>query len=123
LEILGDGRQRKPYLLVEDCLTAMTWGYQRAGLENSKPVDIFNIAVDSTTSAHDIGRMVIEEMGLRDVSITFTGGEQGWPGDQSQVRMSGRKLADLGWHASKSSDDAVREAIGRLLRTELTSVI
>jgi len=121
LEILGDGHQRKPYLLVEDCLAAMGFAFQSASLTETQPVDIFNIAVDSTTSAQAIGHMVIEEMGLKGVSVTFTGGEQGWPGDQPQVRMSSAKLASMGWNASRTSDDAVREAIRRMLRQKVAS--
>ena len=53
----------------------------------------------------------IEEMGLRDVTITHTGGARGWPGDVPKVRLSTAKMEALGWRPKMSSDEAVRRAI------------
>lgn len=86
----------------------------------SKPLDVFNMAGDTATSVQDTGRMVIKEMRLDDATASHVDGEQGWPEDQPQVRMSGRKLANLAWNASTSCDDVVSEAIRRLIRAEVT---
>ena len=54
-------------------------------------------------------------MGLKNVTYTFTGTERGWPGDQPVVLLDTSKIHKLGWCAEKTSDEAVRIAIRRLL--------
>ena len=115
LEILGDGRQEKNYFLVEDCIAGMAHAYRTAPMTDEKPADIFNLGSDSVTGVKEIARIVIEEMGLENVHIRYSGGERGWPGDQPQVHITSGKMRNLGWHPVKSSDEAVRIATKRLL--------
>ena len=111
LEILGDGNQEKPYFLVEDCIDGMFHAFR-----NSKnQYDIFNLGCDSYTDVSHIGQIIIEEMGLKDVRVRYTGGKRGWPGDVPVVRYNVQKMAELGWRAKQSSDDAVRIAARRLI--------
>lgn len=115
LEILGDGRQDKNYFLVEECIAGMAHAFRAAPMTAEKPVDIFNLGADSLTGVKTIARVVIEEMGLKDVKITYTGGERGWPGDQPQVHIASTKMHALGWKAKLSSDEAVRLAVQRMI--------
>jgi UDP-glucose 4-epimerase len=115
LEILGDGRQDKNYFLVEECIAGMAHAFRAAPMTADKPVDIFNLGADTLTGVKTIARMVIEEMGLEDVEISYTGGERGWPGDQPQVHISSAKMHGLGWKAQRSSDEAVRLAVQRMI--------
>jgi UDP-glucose 4-epimerase len=112
LDVLGDGRQAKPYLFVEDCVDGMLFGWRHARDE----VNLFNLAVDGATSVAEIAAIVRDEMGLPDAQIAFGGGSRGWPGDVSQVRLDPSKLAALGWRARRSSADAVREGVRAALR-------
>jgi len=116
LKILGDGRQAKPYLHVFDCIDGIWFGYTHA----RKELNHFNLAVEGATSVRKIAERVIQEMGLPRVRIDYTGGERGWPGDVPQVRLDGKKLARLGWKASRSSDEAValgvKELVGQFYR-------
>ena len=114
LEILGDGRQSKPYLYVQECIDAMLFGWQRA----KEPVNCFNLACEGATSASRIAEIVCEEMGLGDVEFAFTGGSRGWVGDVPQVRLDPSRLAALGWRARLDSDGAVRQAVQSLLPDE-----
>lgn len=115
LEILGDGHQEKNYFLVEECIGGMAFAYQNAEMTDSKPCDIFNLGTDSITKVTTIAQIVIEEMGLKNVKIRFTGGEAGWPGDQPQVHILSDKMHALGWYTKNTSDEAVRTAVKRLL--------
>ncbi len=111
LEILGDGNQEKNYFLVEDCLDGML-----CALHNSKkPCDVFNLGSPTTVRVSEIARIIIEEMGLKDVRLRFTGGERGWPGDVPRVFYDVSKINSLGWKAKYSSAEAVRIACRRLL--------
>ena len=109
LEILGDGRQSKPYVHVEDCLDGMMFGYERS----KETVNCFNLAVDGATSVNEIAQWTIEGMGLdpKRVRIDYTGGSRGWPGDVPQVRLDTRRMEALGWQPKMTSAEAVRQAI------------
>jgi len=111
LEILGDGKQTKPYLHVSECVEGMLWG-----LRNSdERVNIFNLTSSDAVSVERIAQIMVEEMGLRDVAFEYTGGEGGWKGDVTRVRLSGDRLAQLGWRAKMSSEEAVRTAVREVL--------
>lgn len=109
LQILGDGRQSKPYVHVEDCLDGMMFGHQHA----RELVNLYNLAVPDATSVNEIAQWTIEEMGLdaTRVKLEYTGGARGWPGDVPQVRLDTKKMAALGWRPSMSSAEAVRRSI------------
>lgn len=112
LEILGDGQQEKPFFLVEDCIDGMLFAFRNA---NEKPCDIFNLGCESTTKVTEIGRIVAEEMGLKDVRFRYTGGKRGWPGDMPVVIYDVSKMKRLGWEVKHTSTEAVRIATRRLL--------
>jgi UDP-glucose 4-epimerase len=112
LEILGDGTQEKPYLLVDDCIDGILFAWQHA----QEQVNVFNLGCPSSTNVDAIARMLVEEMGLKGVEFHHTGGDRGWPGDVPQVRYDVTKMTKLGWKARYTSDEAVREAIRRILR-------
>jgi UDP-glucose 4-epimerase len=114
LTVLGDGRQAKPYLLVDDCVDGLLFGWRRAAAS----VNVFNLAVEGATSVAVIADLVVAEMGLSDTRVTFTGGSRGWCGDVPQVRLDPSKLAALGWRARRSSDEAIREGVRAALRDE-----
>jgi UDP-glucose 4-epimerase len=110
LTILGDGRQEKSYMHVEDCVDAMCHVVEHA----DAPVNTYNLGTRTTTSVTTIADIVSDEMGL-DPAYEFTGGDRGWVGDVPRMRLSVEKLSALGWEPDGSSDDAVRRATGELL--------
>ena len=113
MEILGDGNQEKNFSLIEDCLDAMVFAFQHS----DKQCDVLNIGCESTANVKDIARIVVEEMGLKDVKFSYTGGNRGWPGDAPYVQFDVGKMTRLGWKAKYTSEDAVRIATRRLIET------
>jgi UDP-glucose 4-epimerase len=111
LEILGNGRQEKPYIHVDECVDGMLYGFQHA----RDWLNVFNLGCPSTTRVSTIASMVIEEMGLKDVKFRYTGGERGWPGDVPQVRFDTSRMENLGWKPKYTSDEAVRKAMRDIL--------
>jgi UDP-glucose 4-epimerase len=114
LEVLGDGRQAKPYLHVTDCVDGMLFGYRNA----KEPVNAFNLAVDDVVNVATIARIVIEKMGLSDVEIGYTGGDRGWPGDVPRVGLDPERLRRLGWTSSMTSLEAVERAVEEIIAQE-----
>lgn len=111
LEILGDGRQQKPYLHVTDVVDGMIFGFEHS----NNQINLFNLGCDSNTTVTKIAEMVIEEMGLKDVKFKYTGGIRGWPGDVPRFQLDVTKIKKLGWKERYTSDEAVRKAIREIL--------
>ena len=111
LEILGDGTQEKPYLLVTDCVDGMLFGFEHS----NEQVNVFHLGCPSSTSVDIIARILVTEMGLPDTKFKYTGGVRGWPGDIPQVRYDTSRMEKLGWKTGHTSDEAVRKAIKQIL--------
>jgi UDP-glucose 4-epimerase len=117
LEVLGDGQQRKPYLLVEECVDVMLFAYRHLPRTADQPCDVFNLGTETTTSVRQIAEIVREEVGYPQARIRYTGGARGWPGDAPVIIMAVARLRDAGWTARHTSDEAVRLAARQILAT------
>jgi UDP-glucose 4-epimerase len=116
LEVLGDGEQTKSYLLVEDCVEAILRAFE--SLDSG--VEIYNIGSEDAINVKTIARIVIEELGLEDVEIVYTGGVggRGWRGDVRRMLLDISKIKNLGWRPRHNSAESVRLAT-RVLKEEL----
>ncbi len=110
LEILGDGKQAKSYLHVEDCLDGMFFGLEKSKSE----VNLFNLASEGQCSVDKIASLVIEAVSPK-AEKRFTGGSRGWKGDVAQVQLDGGKLKTLGFSPRFQSEKAVGQAIQDIL--------
>jgi len=110
LTILGDGRQEKSYMHVDDCVDAMCHVIEHA----TGSMNTFNLGTRTTTSVTRIADIVSEEMDV-DPEYEYTGGDRGWTGDVPKMRLSIEKLAALGWEPSLSSDESVRQGVRDVL--------
>jgi UDP-glucose 4-epimerase len=109
LEILGDGRQEKSYLHVEDCVAAVRHVVDAA----EGPLATVNLGSRTTTSVRAVADIVSDVLGV-DPTYEFTGGDRGWTGDVPKMRLSVERLAGLGFEPPGSSDEAVRRAAAAL---------
>lgn len=112
LEVLGDGRQAKPYLHVEDCADGMLFGLDHA----SERLNVYNLAPEDVTPVSRIAEMCVAASPYPDAVIRYVGGDRGWPGDVPRSRMDPGKLAALGFRVRHSSDEAVKRAVTALAR-------
>jgi UDP-glucose 4-epimerase len=111
LEILGDGKQQKPYLYVSDVVEGILYGFNHS----KEQINLFNLGCDSNTTVTRIAEMVVEEMGLKDVKFNYTGGTRGWAGDVPRFQLDSSKINKFGWKEKYTSDEAVRKAIRETL--------
>ena len=114
LEILGDGTQTKSYLTVDECINAMLFGLEHA----SERVEIYNIGSEDQIGVAEIAKIVVEEMGLKDVKFQYTGGVEGgrgWIGDVKTMLLDISKLKRLGWKPEYNSAKSVRMATHQIL--------
>ncbi|WP_437516844.1 NAD-dependent epimerase/dehydratase family protein [Sorangium sp. So ce1099] len=110
LEVLGNGRQSKPYLDVRDCAEGILFGFDHA----RERLNIFNLAPEDATSVSRIAALCVAASPYPDAVIRYQGGERGWPGDVPRSRMDPGKLASLGFRVRHTSDEAVRMAVEAL---------
>jgi len=114
LEILGDGKQCKPYLHVSDCVEGIIFGL---GHSHDK-INLLNLGCKTNTTVTKIAEMVVEETGLNDVSFKYTGGKRGWKGDVPRFQLDAGKMNKLGWNERYTSDEAVKKAIKEILNNK-----
>jgi UDP-glucose 4-epimerase len=92
LHILGDGRQRKSYLHVEDCLDAILLALEKA----TGKVNILNLGTDESCEVNDSVGWITGALGLAPAR-TYSGGRQGWIGDNPLIHLDCRRMRALGW--------------------------
>jgi UDP-glucose 4-epimerase len=113
MEILGDGKQKKSYFLVQDCIAGVIMGTEKL----TEQVNIFNLACEEWTDVTQVADIVVSEMGLKNVKYHYTGGTRGWIGDIPRTWLSIDKAKAMGWKPNHSSEEAVRLAVRELLKT------
>lgn len=114
LVVLGDGRQRKSYIDVQDCVRAMAHIYlhDRGGC-------VYNLATDGQTQVSRIAKMVIDRFAPL-AQIKYTGGRQGWPGDVPNAYLSNRRMKAAGVKLRYGmSDEVVSNFVQRWLPVEV----
>jgi UDP-glucose 4-epimerase len=113
LDVLGDGRQAKPYLHVTDCTAGILHVLDHAA--NEKPA-IFNLAPPDSTSVKRIAELCVAASPNPSARIEYAGGAQGWPGDVPKSLIKPDKLAALGFRVRHTSDDAVKISVAEVAR-------
>jgi len=103
LEILGDGRQEKSYLYINDTILATLTAYER----QTALYDVYNVGSRRKYTVNTIARMVCNYMGLKP-KFTYTGGARGWVGDVRTMLLDVRKLERLGWKESTRFEDGMK---------------
>jgi UDP-glucose 4-epimerase len=112
LDVLGDGRQAKPYLHVTDCTAGILHVLDNA----PDKFNFYNLAPADTTSVRRIAEMVVAASPNPKARIDFGTTTQGWPGDVPVSRIKPDKLAALGFRVSNTSDGAVQLAVNAVAR-------
>ncbi len=93
LRVLGDGRQKKSYLYVHDCIDAMLLAIDRA----RERVNIFNLGTDEYCEVKDSIRWICKRLGV-EPAVEYAGGKRGWAGDSPFIFLDCSKIRALGWN-------------------------
>ncbi|MBF0361694.1 MAG: NAD-dependent epimerase/dehydratase family protein [Oligoflexia bacterium] len=103
LEILGDGKQKKSYLYIGDCIDAILMAIEKA---TDDKVNVFNLGTDEYCQVNDSVGWICEHLGLKP-KLTYTGGERGWIGDNPFIFLDCSKIRKIGHQPKYSIKDAV----------------
>jgi len=110
LRVLGDGRQRKSYLYVHDCIDAMLLAIQRSEAR----INILNLGTDSYCAVNDSIKWICETLGVRP-KIEYGGGERGWIGDNPFIFLDTTKIRALGWNPHLTIQQSIVRTVEYLM--------
>jgi UDP-glucose 4-epimerase len=109
LRVLGDGRQEKSYLYVQDCLDAMLLASDRH--EGEPGAHVYNLGADETITVDGSVSAITAQLGLSP-EIEHTGGRRGWIGDSPLILLDATRIRGLGWEPRV----AIAEALARTVQ-------
>jgi UDP-glucose 4-epimerase len=92
LDVLGNGHQRKSYLYVQDCISAILLAVDKC----AAPVNIFNLGTDEYCEVNDSIGWITGHLGLAP-ERRYAGGERGWIGDSPFIFLDCARMRSLGW--------------------------
>jgi UDP-glucose 4-epimerase len=110
LIILGNGKQNKSYLHVSDLLKAFFLILKK----QKKKYEVFNLSTNELVTVDNISKTIFKILKIRP-KVIYTGGNIGWKGDVSYIKMSNTKLKKIGWNYSYKSKIAVKKTINENL--------
>ncbi|MFJ9085804.1 NAD-dependent epimerase/dehydratase family protein [Streptomyces sp. NPDC102384] len=118
ITLLGDGRQTRSYLHVDDCVAALvalatveTGGYE-----------VFNVCNTDMISAEEVASIVAEEAPHGTPTVITGRGETGWQGDVPTLAVWPERLLGHGWQPARNSGEAVRAVVSALLAARPTGL-
>jgi len=106
LHVLGNGKQRKSYLYVQDCIDAMLLAMGKA----HEKVNIFNLGTDEYCEVNDSIDWMCQHLRVSP-ERAYAGGERGWIGDSPFIFLDCSRIRALGWKPRLS----IREGVIRTL--------
>jgi UDP-glucose 4-epimerase len=109
LHILGDGKQRKSYLDVSDCVDAILLAIEKT----ASKFEVYNLGTDEYCVVDDSASWICERLGVRPAR-TYSGGDRGWIGDNPFIFLECSKMRSLGWRPKLTIREAVLRTVDYL---------
>jgi UDP-glucose 4-epimerase len=106
LRVLGNGRQRKSYLYVQDCVDAILKAMDTA----EHPLTILNLGTSEYCEVNDSIGWISEYLGLRP-RLEYSGGDRGWIGDSPFIFLDCSRMRAVGWDPRYSIRESVVKTI------------
>jgi UDP-glucose 4-epimerase len=106
LEILGDGKQVRSYIYIDDAMEATLLAWRKA----TDAYAAYNVAAADWITVDEVADQVIEAMGLTNVKKTYKPVLHGvgWPGDVKKIALKIDKIKQLGFKPLLNSKEAVK---------------
>jgi UDP-glucose 4-epimerase len=109
LPVLGNGKQRKSYLYVQDCIDAI-----RLAMRSGGPgVAVFNLGQDEYCEVNDSIGWITQHLGLSP-RLVYSGGDRGWIGDNPFIYLDCARMRAQGWTPKLSIRDSVIRTVDYL---------
>ena len=112
LRVLGNGRQRKSYLYVQDCVDAMLHVLTAHTARSARHrTQVYNLGTPEFVEVNASIGHICSALGLQP-TLEYTGGERGWVGDSPFIFLDTAKIQATGWRPKLT----IAEGILRTLR-------
>lgn len=106
LHVLGDGKQKKSYLYVQDCIDAVLFALERA----KEKINIFNLGTNEYCELNDSINWICNRLALSP-DISYSGGERGWVGDNPFIFLDTSRITKLGWSPKLTIEKSVIKTV------------
>ena len=106
LAILGNGKQKKSYLYVGDCIDAIMVAIEKS----NEKVNLFNLGTDEYCEVNDSIGWISEHLQLNP-ALSYTGTERGWIGDNPFIFLDTKKIRNLGWKPKYTIKEGIIKTI------------
>jgi UDP-glucose 4-epimerase len=110
LHVLGNGKQRKSYLYVQDCIDAILMVIEKCAAK----VNVLNLGTDEYCEVDDSIRWICGQLGVKP-ELKHTGGDRGWIGDNPFIFLDCSVVRALGWRPKLTIEQAIVRTV-RYLR-------
>jgi UDP-glucose 4-epimerase len=109
LQVLGDGMQRKSYLYVQDSVDAILIALSHA----RERVNVLNLGTDTYCELRQSISWITAALELNP-TISYSGGDRGWVGDNPFIFLDTARMRALGWRPKLSIEESVRTTVAFL---------
>jgi len=106
LAVLGNGKQKKSYLHVQDCVSAMCVAIERA----RQSINIFNLGHTDWLEVDESIAIITRTLGVQP-RLEYAGGERGWVGDSPRILLDTQKIRALGWAPTHTIEESVIDTL------------
>ena len=105
LKVLGNGKQIKSYIHIEDVLDAID--LVSSNLSKKKLFDVFNVSNNDRINVRNIANIVTKQIINKKIKIIYGKSKIGWNGDVSRIKMNSNKIKKIGWKFKHNSKEAI----------------
>ena len=107
LKVLGDGKQRKSYPYIGDCLDAMLHVANRVTDRQSRyRVETYNLGTDEYVEVNDSVKYICNALGVKP-KLEYSGGNKGWIGDNPFIFLDTKKIRATGWKTTLTIEQSI----------------
>lgn len=109
LHVLGNGKQKKSYLYVHDCIDAVFFALEHV----KEKINIFNLGTNEYCEVNDSINWICKTLKLAP-KISYSGGDRGWIGDNPFIFLDTSRIARLGWSPKLTIEQSVIKTVNFL---------
>ena len=114
LEILGDGRQIRSYIYIDDVIEATMIAWRKTDTD----YEVYNIGNEDWITVDEVADEIIKILRLKDVKKIYRPMLHGvgWPGDVKRIALKIDKIKRLGFRLRMNSRYAVKVATENMIK-------
>ena len=110
IKILGNGKQLKSYMHVDDCCDALIHSLRYKKYDNQ----ILNLGTKEWINVNTSLKIICNQLRVKPKVIREKN-NSGWPGDNPKILLCTKKINKLGWKPKKTIKDSIVDTVNYLI--------